>query len=167
MHLPDAMVAFLAQVWSLKIIWHCDPVNCHGCGCPQFIHPRFKEVCHLYSSTLFNNSLFWCQFTKRCHAVGFLSRRLDEKALWKILKTTKRPSTKKQTWESTLQFLHMVSGPRKMVERISVFPLSVGQFVCKYVCSLQGLCHSVLSSRSVVWIIYLRWVNNAHIQGEM
>ena len=40
---------------------------------------------------------------------------------------------KKHSWESTLQFLHMVSGPRKMVERISVFWLSFGQFVHKYV----------------------------------
>ena len=63
MHLPDAMVAFLAQVWSLKIIWHCDPVNCHGCGCPQFIHPASKRfVTCILPSRLFSLHLAKSKF---------------------------------------------------------------------------------------------------------
>ena len=133
---------------------------------PSVHSPRFKEACHLCSNTLFNNSLFWCQFTKRCHAVGFLFRRLDEEAFWQILKTTKRPSRKNILEKAPCNFFIWFQGPGKWLKG-SLFSGCHSDSLFISTCFLQGLCHSVLSSRSVVWIIYLHWVKHADIQGEV
>ena len=118
---------------------------------PSVHSPRFKEACHLCSNTLFNNSLFWCQFTKRCHAVGFLFRRLDEEALWQILKNNQTTIDKKQLEKAPCNFFIWFQGLGNGWKGISVFPLSVGQFVCMLVFFWGDFAiqYSVLSSLSV------------------
>ena len=119
--------------------------------CLQFIHPASKR--------LVTFAVIHCS-TTRCFGVNSPSDAtlLDfyfEGSMKRLSgRSWKQPNDHRQktTWESTLQFLHMVSGPRKMVEKGSLFSRCQSDSLFACLCFFWGdfaIQYSVLSSLSV------------------